>query len=81
MDAFTNTGMVLKDDVVMIEETEQVYELQMEKLQKLEERKSTIESMVEQDWLTGIYNRGTIELKINQQLQMYQKGDFICFGC
>ena len=37
MDAFTNTGMVLKDDVVMIEETEQVYELQMEKLQKLEE--------------------------------------------
>ena len=74
MDAFTNTGMVLKDDVVMIEETEQVYELQMEKLQKLEEENRHLRVMVEQDWLTGIYNRGTIELKINQQLQMYQKG-------
>ena len=74
MDAFTNTGMVLKDDVVMIEETEQVYELQMEKLQKLEEENRQLRVMVEQDWLTGIYNRGTIELKINQQLQMYQKG-------
>ena len=74
MDAFTNTRKVLKDDVVMIEETEQVYELQMEKLQKLEEENRQLRVMVEQDWLTGIYNRGTIELKINQQLQMYQKG-------
>lgn len=58
----------------MIDEIEVCSQLQMDRLKKLEEENCQLKVMVEQDWLTGIYNRGTIELKINQQLQKYQKG-------
>lgn len=58
----------------MAEEIELFDELQKERLKKLEEENKQLRIMVEQDWLTGIYNRGTIELKINQQLQVYQQG-------
>lgn len=58
----------------MVEDTEQSFNEHQKKIQQLEEENRQLRIMVEQDWLTGIYNRGTIEYKINQQLKLHHKG-------
>lgn len=42
--------------------------------QKLQEENERLSRLAERDWLTGLYNRGATETRINQSLQEREKG-------
>ncbi|MCH1983271.1 GGDEF domain-containing protein [Ruminococcus sp. OA3] len=54
-------------------------EAYIETIYKLEQENSRLKHLAEIDWLTGLYNRGTIEQNINSYLKSGQPGTMFVF--